>query len=97
MSFFFFVDDNILFSKYIFDSIRRNLAPVSGGERELRTMFLKPFNRACLESLSMMTAYSSYDGIPAIANSRTYNHSQLTIPKFHCFNFIQSDFNRLVN
>ncbi|TFK34360.1 glycoside hydrolase superfamily [Crucibulum laeve] len=46
-----------------------NLAQVSGGERELRTNFLKPFNRACLESLSIMTAYSSYDGIPAIANT----------------------------
>ncbi|KAI0795421.1 glycoside hydrolase family 3 protein [Abortiporus biennis] len=46
-----------------------NIAQVSGGERELRTMFLKPFNRACVESLSIMTAYSSYDGIPAIANT----------------------------
>ncbi|KAJ7597640.1 glycoside hydrolase superfamily [Mycena floridula] len=45
-----------------------NIAPVSGGERELRTMFLPPFQKACLESLSIMTAYSSYDGIPAIAN-----------------------------
>ncbi|KAA1478030.1 glycoside hydrolase family 3 protein [Dentipellis sp. KUC8613] len=46
-----------------------NIAQVSGGERELRTMYLKPFNRACVESLAIMTAYSSYDGIPAIANS----------------------------
>ncbi|KAG6909222.1 hypothetical protein DXG01_001529 [Tephrocybe rancida] len=46
-----------------------NLAQVSGGERELRTEYLKPFNRACLDSLSIMTAYSSYDGIPAIANT----------------------------
>ncbi|TFK83331.1 glycoside hydrolase family 3 protein [Polyporus arcularius HHB13444] len=46
-----------------------NTAQVSGGERELRTMYLKPFNRACVESLSIMTAYSSYDGIPAIANT----------------------------
>jgi beta-glucosidase len=46
-----------------------NIAQVSGGERELRTMFLKPFNRACVNSLSIMTAYSSYDGIPAVANS----------------------------
>ncbi|KAL0948856.1 hypothetical protein HGRIS_008976 [Hohenbuehelia grisea] len=45
-----------------------NLAQVSGGERELRTTFLKPFDRACLESLTIMTAYSSYDGVPAIAN-----------------------------
>ena len=50
----------------------RNTAQVSGGERELRTMYLKPFNRACVESLSIMTAYSSYDGIPAIANTRAY-------------------------
>ncbi|KAK7053727.1 glycoside hydrolase superfamily [Favolaschia claudopus] len=46
-----------------------NLAPVHGGERELRTEYLKPFNRACLNSLSIMTAYSSYDGIPAVANT----------------------------
>ena len=35
-------------------------------------MFLKPFKRACLESLSMMTAYASYDGVPAVANTRKY-------------------------
>ncbi|OJT03499.1 Periplasmic beta-glucosidase [Trametes pubescens] len=45
-----------------------NIAQVTGGERELRSAYLKPFNRACVESLSIMTAYSSYDGIPAIAN-----------------------------
>lgn len=45
-----------------------NIAQVSGGERELRTTFLPPFQKACLQSLSFMTAYSSYDGIPAVAN-----------------------------
>ncbi|KAF7331406.1 Glycoside hydrolase family 3 protein [Mycena kentingensis (nom. inval.)] len=45
-----------------------NIAQVSGGERELRTTYLKPFNRACLDALSFMTAYSSYDGIPAVSN-----------------------------
>ncbi|PIL26655.1 hypothetical protein GSI_11280 [Ganoderma sinense ZZ0214-1] len=45
-----------------------NTAQVTGGERELRTNYLKPFNRACVEAFSIMTAYSSYDGIPAIAN-----------------------------
>ncbi|EJT98774.1 glycoside hydrolase family 3 protein [Dacryopinax primogenitus] len=44
-----------------------NLAPVSGGERELRTTYLKPFYRACVQGI--MSAYSSYDGIPAVANS----------------------------
>ena len=48
----------------------RNTAQVSGGERELRTNYLKPFNRACVEAFSIMTAYSSYDGIPAIAKKR---------------------------
>ncbi|KAF7367923.1 Glycoside hydrolase family 3 protein [Mycena sanguinolenta] len=46
-----------------------NLAQVSGGERELRSEFLKPFNRACVNSLAIMTAYSSYDGIPVVSNS----------------------------
>jgi beta-glucosidase len=45
-----------------------NLAPVSGGERELRTMYLKPFQRACMDSLSIMTAYHSYDGVPAVSD-----------------------------
>ncbi|THU91701.1 glycoside hydrolase [Dendrothele bispora CBS 962.96] len=45
-----------------------NLAPVFGGERDLRTMYLPPFQRACVDSLSIMTAYSVYDGVPAIAN-----------------------------
>ncbi|KAF8169053.1 glycoside hydrolase [Mycena galopus ATCC 62051] len=49
-----------------------NLAQVSGGERELRTEFLKPFDRACVNSLAIMTAYSSYDGIPAVSNSRGF-------------------------
>ncbi|KAG9309769.1 family 3 glycoside hydrolase [Chiua virens] len=45
-----------------------NKAPVSGGERELRTYYLKPFNYACMDALSIMSAYSSYDGIPNVAN-----------------------------
>ncbi|KAF8230984.1 family 3 glycoside hydrolase [Tricholoma matsutake] len=39
------------------------------GRLDLHTAYLKPFSRACLGSLSIMTAYSSYDGIPAIANT----------------------------
>ncbi|KIJ59755.1 glycoside hydrolase family 3 protein [Hydnomerulius pinastri MD-312] len=46
-----------------------NIAQVSGGERELRTYYLKPFNYACVDALSIMTAYSSYDGIPNVANT----------------------------
>lgn len=51
-----------------------NIAQVSGGERELRTMYLRPFEKACVESLAIMTAYSSYDGIPAVSNARKLLH-----------------------
>ncbi|ELU43962.1 beta-glucosidase, putative [Rhizoctonia solani AG-1 IA] len=47
-----------------------NIAPVAGGERDLRSVYLRPFNRACLNALSIMTAYSSYDGIPAVTNKQ---------------------------
>ena len=43
-----------------------NLASVAGGERELRSIYLKPFEAVIKEAnpLSIMNAYSSYDGIP---------------------------------
>ncbi|KIO21728.1 glycoside hydrolase family 3 protein [Tulasnella calospora MUT 4182] len=46
-----------------------NCAPVAGGERDLRSLYLPPFKKACLESLAIMTAYSSYDGVPAAGNN----------------------------
>ncbi|KAF5391791.1 hypothetical protein D9757_001760 [Collybiopsis confluens] len=45
-----------------------NLAPVVGSERDLRTIYLPAFQRACLESLAIMTAYASYDSVPMVAN-----------------------------
>ena len=47
-----------------------NLAPVAGGLRELRTAYLPPFKAAVCEAgaLSVMPAYSEYDGIPASAS-----------------------------
>lgn len=47
-----------------------NTAPVHGGERELRTTYLPAFKRAIIDAgaWSIMTAYSAYDGIPAIAD-----------------------------
>jgi len=62
-----------------FDSENRNLAPVFGGERDLRTMYLPPFQRACVDSLAIMTAYSVYDGVPAIANKREQQSVSLHI------------------
>ncbi|KAH7904285.1 family 3 glycoside hydrolase [Hygrophoropsis aurantiaca] len=46
-----------------------NIAPVAGGQRDLHTYYLKPFNYACVDALSIMTAYASYDGIPNVANT----------------------------
>ncbi|KAL4742713.1 glycoside hydrolase superfamily [Aspergillus similis] len=47
-----------------------NTAPVHGGERYLRTTWLPPFKRAIIDAgaYSVMSAYHSYDGIPAVAN-----------------------------
>ncbi|KAI0379024.1 glycoside hydrolase family 3 protein [Hypomontagnella monticulosa] len=50
-----------------------NCAPVHGGERELRTTYLPPFKRAIIDAgaLSIMSAYHSYDGVPAVADKHT--------------------------
>jgi beta-glucosidase len=47
-----------------------NTGPVHGGERELRTTWLPPFKRAIVDggAYSIMSAYHSYDGVPAIAD-----------------------------
>ncbi|TKX24853.1 glycosyl hydrolase family 3 N terminal domain-containing protein [Elsinoe australis] len=50
-----------------------NTAPVHGGERELRTTWLPSFKRAIIDAnaYSIMSAYHSYDGIPAVADHHT--------------------------
>lgn len=47
-----------------------NTGPVHGGERELRTTYLPSYKRAIIDAgaYSIMTAYSSYDGIPSVAD-----------------------------
>ena len=47
-----------------------NTGPVHGGERELRTTYLPSYKRAIIDAgaYSIMTAYSSYDGVPVIAD-----------------------------
>ena len=48
-----------------------NLAPVAGGMRELRTVYLPPFEAAVREAGvgSVMPAYSEYEGVPAHASA----------------------------
>ena len=47
-----------------------NLGPVAGGPRDLRSIYLPPFKAAVMEAgvLSVMPAYSEYDGVPASAS-----------------------------
>ncbi|KAI8631065.1 glycoside hydrolase family 3 protein [Xylariaceae sp. FL1651] len=47
-----------------------NTAPVHGGERERRTTYLPSFKRAIIDggAFAIMSAYHSYDGIPAVAD-----------------------------
>ena len=47
-----------------------NIAPVAVGERELRDTYLEPFRAAVTEAgaLSVMPAYSEFDGIPCSAS-----------------------------
>jgi beta-glucosidase len=47
-----------------------NTGPVHGGERELRTTYLPPYKRQIIDAgaYSIMSAYSSYDGVPLVAN-----------------------------
>ncbi|KXX73014.1 Periplasmic beta-glucosidase [Madurella mycetomatis] len=47
-----------------------NTGPAHGGERELRTTFLPEYRRAIMDggAFSIMTAYHSYHGIPAVSD-----------------------------
>ena len=47
-----------------------NIAPVPGGMRDLRTVYLPPFRAAVVEAgtHSVMPAYSEYEGVPAAAS-----------------------------
>ncbi len=47
-----------------------NCANVSGGERELRSLYLYPFERVIREAApkSVMTCYSSYDGVASVGS-----------------------------
>ncbi|KAI9706992.1 MAG: hypothetical protein M1820_004580 [Bogoriella megaspora] len=50
-----------------------NTGPVHGGERELRTIWLPSYKKAIIGGnvWAIMSAYSSYDGVPQVADSHT--------------------------
>ncbi|KAH7157603.1 family 3 glycoside hydrolase [Dactylonectria estremocensis] len=47
-----------------------NTAPVFGGERMLRSLYLPPFKRTIIDAgaTSIMSSYNSYDGIPVVSD-----------------------------
>jgi beta-glucosidase len=47
-----------------------NTGPVQGGEREMRTTWMPAFKRAIIDAgaFSIMSAYHSWDGVPAVAD-----------------------------
>ncbi|KAG9254662.1 family 3 glycoside hydrolase [Emericellopsis atlantica] len=47
-----------------------NTAPVRGGERELRSLYLPPLKRAIIDggTWSIMSSYNSYDSVPTVAD-----------------------------
>ncbi len=53
-----------------------NVAPVAVGPRELRELYLPPFKAAVVEAgaLSVMPAYSEFDGVPCHANKDLLTH-----------------------
>ena len=59
------------FAGYSASAAGRNLAPVSMGARQLRDMFLLPFEVAVLDAhvASIMPAYVAIDGVPMHANA----------------------------
>lgn len=50
-----------------------NVGPVHGGERQLRGTWLHAYKKAIMDggAWSIMSAYSSYDGIPQVADEHT--------------------------
>lgn len=50
-----------------------NTGPVHGGERQLRTTWFPAFKKAIMDAgaWAIMSAYSSYDGIPQVADEHT--------------------------
>ncbi|KAF2169335.1 glycoside hydrolase family 3 protein [Zasmidium cellare ATCC 36951] len=50
-----------------------NTGPVHGGERQLRTTWFPAFKKAIIDAgaWAIMSAYSSYDGIPQVADEHT--------------------------
>jgi len=69
-----------------------NLGPVHGGLRELRSMFLPPFETAVKDAhvAAVMNAYSCYDGVPAAANR--FFFTEILRDEWHFPGYVISDY-----
>ena len=64
------------FVGYSFSEGGRNLAPVHVSERELREIFMFPFEVAIRQghAMSLMNAYHEIDGIPCVASKKLFTY-----------------------
>jgi len=83
------------FAAYSYPLAGVNLAPAPIGERELRTMFLPPFEKAVRESniYSIMPSYNEIDGIPA--HSSTLLLDQILRKEWKFSGYVFSDYGGL--
>ncbi|KAI9318774.1 beta-glucosidase-related glycosidase [Dichotomocladium elegans] len=74
-----------------------NIAPVSGGERDMRTIYLPPFKRAIIDggALSIMNAYHAYDGIPSAIDKHLM--TEILRDEWGFKGFVQSDSGAIAN
>jgi beta-glucosidase len=83
------------FAAYSYPLAGVNLAPAPIGERELRTMFLPPFEKAVRESniYALMPSYNEIDGIPA--HSSTLLLDQILRKEWGFGGYVFSDYGGL--
>ncbi|KAI9497223.1 beta-glucosidase-related glycosidase, partial [Zychaea mexicana] len=74
-----------------------NLAPVVGGERDMRTIYLPSFKRAIMDggALSIMTAYHAYDGIPSAIDKHL--NTEVLRDEWGFSGFVSSDSGAIAN
>jgi beta-glucosidase len=73
-----------------------NIAPANAGERQIREMFLPPFEAAIKEAnaLSIMASYNEIDGVPSHASE--FLLKQIVRDEWGFKGFIVSDYNAII-
>ncbi|KAI7853297.1 beta-glucosidase-related glycosidase [Circinella umbellata] len=74
-----------------------NLAPVVGGERDMRTIYLPSFKRTIMDggALSIMNAYHAYDGVPSAIDRHVL--TEILREEWGFEGFVESDSGAIAN